>query len=160
MSKLYALAGRPANGKTEFLNKLQYSSNQTFRLINAISFASHEDLVKELYNLVQDDSCKCIAIDDYEIQLINCWREQIVDDEYKKCLSILAGFTDSFDVAVIPVVGLKREADKDNDAYYDKSNLRSSAVGEETDEVLFIKQGCLDELSLSTLRQVTGIEFN
>ena len=67
MSRLYVLAGRTGNGKTEYLNRVKNESPQTVRIVSALDFASHEALVRELYNLVQDSNCQSIAIDDYII---------------------------------------------------------------------------------------------
>lgn len=146
MSRLYVLAGRTGNGKTEYLNRVKNESPQTVRIVSAFDFASHEALVRELYNLVQDSSCRSIAIDDYEVKLIRSWGDKIIDEEYRKCLSVLAGFSDSFDVDIIAAVGLKREADKDDSSYYDKANLRSPVVTEEADKTIFIKQGRIKEV--------------
>lgn len=145
MSRLYVLAGRPGNGKTEYLNRLKDGSPQTIRMVSALDFSSHEVLVRELYDIVQEDDCRTIAIDDYEVKLIKSWGAQIIDEEYQKCLSILAGFSDSFDVSVMVAVGLRREADEDESSYCDIANLRSSAVAEEADRILFIKQGRVKE---------------
>lgn len=154
MCNLYAIAGRPSNGKTEYLKILRDNAEQTFKMISALDFETHENLVRELYNLVQDDDCQCIAIDDYEVKLIQSWEGKVIDEEYKKALSILAGFSDSFDVNVIVVVGLKSEADKEDGNYYDRANLCSPVIEEETDEIFFIKYGLID-----TLRHV-DISYN
>lgn len=146
MSRLYVLAGRTGNGKTEYLNRVKNESPQTVRIVSALDYASHEALVRELYNLVQDSTCRSIAIDDYEVALIKTWGEQIINKEYQKCLSILAGFSESFDVDVIVAVGLKREADKDASSYYDKANLRSPIITAEADKIIFIKQGRIKEM--------------
>lgn len=159
MGKLYVLAGRPGNGKTEYLNMLQSNAKETFKVISAFDFASHEDLVRRLYDLVQDDGCQCIAIDDYEVKLIESWREHVVDEEYKKHLSILAGFADNFNVSIIVAVGLKREADKEGMDYYDKRNLRSPVILEEADKIIFIKQGIIDDSEGMSLGPLGSLQY-
>ena len=141
MGKLYALTGRPGEGKTAYLQNAKKQYGTAIQIISAEDYSSHEKLVKALYEHVQDDNCKCIAIDDYEVSLIKNWNDHIDDADYKIKLSILAGFADAFDVSVIVVAGLRREADANENNPFDKAFLRSSALDEETTEVFFIKNG-------------------
>lgn len=139
MSELCVLAGRPGVGKTEYLNK-QLNEDSSIRMVSALDFESHEALVRELYDLVQDDSCKCIVIDDYEVKLIQGWNNIIIDEEYRTNLSILAGFSDNYDIKIIVAVGLKREADISEEAYFNLNMLRSAAILSEANEILFMQQ--------------------
>lgn len=151
MSKLCILAGRPGTGKTEYLNSLKSKSKGSFLIISATDYSSHEDLVRHLYDLVQDEDCKCIAIDNYEETLIKRWNGIVRDDEYRKVLSILAGFSDNYDISVYVVVGLKREADKNGTEYFSKENLRSAVITEVADSIEFVKNGH-DVLCLKTMK--------
>lgn len=145
MSKLYVLAGRPGERKTEYLEKAKAQYGDAFQLVSAKDYCSHEDLMKALYDHVQDDRCKCIAIDDYEVSLIRNWGNCINDADYRRKLSIMSGFSDAFNVSIIVVAGLKREADAEENIYSDKAFLRSKALDEETDDIFFVKQGSLNK---------------
>ena len=141
MSKLYALAGRPGEGKTTYLQKTKAQYGDVIQLVSAEKYTSHEELMKALYVVVQDDDCKYVVIDDYEVSLIKNWDNHVDDADYQKKLSILAGFSDAFDISVIVVVGLRREADAKENNYSNKAFLRTPVLDEETEDIFFIKDG-------------------
>ena len=147
MSKLQALAGRPGEGKAAYLQKTKAQYGAAIQLVSAADYISHEELMKSLYDVVQDDNYKCVIIDDYEVSLIKNWNNHVDDEDYQKKLSTLAGFSDVFDISIIVVVGLRREADVKENNYSDKTFLRSSVLNEEIDEVFFYKGWIIKQIS-------------
>ena len=139
MGKIFAIAGRPLNGKTEYLCNMETQFNEKLLLVSAADYPDFEALMQELSNCIMaNDTYQCIAIDCFEESLLQQWGK-VNYWKYKRSLNILAGLAESFDVDIYIAVGLKRQADKESSIYCSYNNLRSKAILEETDGVFFLK---------------------
>ena len=140
MGKLFAIAGRPLSGKTEFMKNMETNFDENVLFISALNFNNFEELVQQLSLYIRDKDCeRIIAIDNFEEFILKQYKKANYL-KYKDHLNILALLIKNKDIDIYVSVGLKRQADRGKTIYCSYSNLRSRAIYEETDGILFLRQ--------------------
>lgn len=139
MGNIYAVAGRPLCGKTQYLQKLCKQMESYSLFVSAADYTSFDEMMNSLAKRIMDsDNITTIAIDDLEVELIKEWNEQIDEDSYQQKLQILSGFADNYDLDIYFAVGMKREADLNSQPYCSEQFLRSEVIAKEVDGVFFL----------------------
>ena len=139
MGKLFAIAGRPLSGKTEYIRKMKKYSDDSLLVTSALVYPDFETMMQKLSGCITaNDKFMCIVIDDFEESLIEHYGKADYR-KYKQSLKMLVGLTRNLGVDIYISVVLKRKADWKGSIYCSYKYLRSKAIYEETDGVFFLK---------------------
>lgn len=140
MGNIYAVAGRPLSGKTQYLLRLNKQMGASSLYVSAMDYRDFAELVNVLSRKIMDsDTISTVSIDDFESKLIEDWNIMVNEEEYRKALQVIAGLADNYDLDIYFAVGMKREADRENQLYCSEKHLRAEAICKEVDGVVFLK---------------------